>query len=274
MHPPFAADPLRRVTAVHAVPGVEEADDTGVRRTLRTPSGPAHVDVAWPEPGADTLTLTAAGPGAGDPAVETCVRGWLDLDVDPDAVGSALARFDDLAPLVRERPGLRILGSADPWETAASVVLGQQVSLAGARTLVGRLVTRLRDEPGLAPFPTARQVRDLGVAEVRDVVRMPRGRAQTLHDLAAAVCDGDVDLTASGLRDSMRAARIAGIGPWTTEYLALRLGDRDAAPTGDLVLRRALGGVTEARARAVVAPWSPLRAYGIFHVWTAASYSA
>ncbi|MFD1214884.1 3-methyladenine DNA glycosylase 2, partial [Arthrobacter sp. GCM10027362] len=101
-------------------------------------------------------------------------------------------------------------------------------------------------------------------------------RAQTVHALAAA-CAGGLRIDAGGDHADIRSRLLAvpGIGPWTVEYLALRaLHDPDAFPEGDLVLRRALGADSARRVRAAGRPWSPLRAYAVFHIWTHQSYLA
>ncbi len=138
-------------------------------------------------------------PDGGDlEAVVGRVRRWLDLDHDPGPVDAHLAADPILAPLVVARPGLRVVGSTDGWETAVTTVLGQQVSVAAARTFAGRLVAAVAGpDPGtdgaggLVSFPSpdggrrGRPRRSLGPA-----VGLTSARARTVHALATAVADG------------------------------------------------------------------------------------
>lgn len=175
------------------------------------------------------------------------VRRLFDLDADPDAVHRVLARDPLLAPLVRKRPGVRVPGAWDPFELAVRAIVGQQVSVAGARTLLGRIAAR----HGLAPAALAEA----------EIDGMPRRRAETIRTLARAVRDGEIVLG----RDDL--TRLPGIGPWTASYIAMRLGDPDAFPAGDLVLRRNAGIVSERELLARAERWRPFRAYAAMLLW-------
>jgi 3-methyladenine DNA glycosylase/8-oxoguanine DNA glycosylase len=202
------------------------------------------------------------------------VRDWLDLDADLDDVERGFADDPVLGPLVAARPGIRVTGNPDGFETAVMTVLGQQVSLAAARTFTGRLVAAY-GEPiagtGLTRFPRADRLAAADVDELRAAVGVTNSRARTIHALAEVVADGLViapDVDHADARRRLLA--VPGIGPWTVEYLAVRaLGDRDAWPAGDLVLRRVMGGLTTKQAEAAGAVWSPWRAYALFHLWAA-----
>jgi AraC family transcriptional regulator of adaptative response / DNA-3-methyladenine glycosylase II len=203
------------------------------------------------------------------------VRRWLDLDADPVTVGAALAQDPVLAPLVAQRPGQRVPTTVDPWETLVRAVVGQQVSVVGATTLLGRLVdAHGGDAPqGLRSFPTPDV---LAVIDPASIGGMPQSRARTLVAAAAAVASGEVDLASPDL-DAVESALLAlpGVGPWTAQYLRLRgLADPDAFPATDLVLRQsaqALGLPGDARALAAHAErWSPWRSYAAAHLWAAA----
>jgi DNA-3-methyladenine glycosylase II/AraC family transcriptional regulator of adaptative response / DNA-3-methyladenine glycosylase II len=155
-------------------------------------------------------------------------------------------------------------------------VLGQQVSLAAARTFGARLVAAYgAPGPGdLTSFPIPEALATVPVEELRATVGLTGARAATLHGLAAAAASG-LPLAAGTDPALFRASLLAlpGIGPWTADYLAVRvLGDRDAFTASDLVLRRALGGVSVAAADAASQAWRPYRAYALFHLWTATSY--
>jgi AraC family transcriptional regulator of adaptative response / DNA-3-methyladenine glycosylase II len=172
----------------------------------------------------------------------------FDLDADPRAIRKTFAKDALLAPLIRKRPGVRVPGAWDPFELAVRAIVGQQVSVAAARTILGRIAAA----HGFVPERLAEVAID----------GMPRRRAETIRLLArAVVADGGLpsDLTA-----------IPGIGPWTAQYVAMRLGDRDAFPAGDLILRRNAGNLTERELLRRADAWRPFRAYGAMLLWTTA----
>lgn len=277
---PLAASAMLASFAAHAVPGAEAvAEDVAsltpatYSRALRTPSGatvvslafsPGHVAVMTDPPVEDTSWLAAV------------VRRWLDLDAEPAAIDDALGTDPRLGPLVAARPGLRVIGYADPFEGAIMTVIGQQVSLAATRTFGARLVrafgTPVRD--GFSVYPTADELASLAPDDVRAAVGLTRARAATVVRLAAAFADG-LRLEPGPDAPSTRAALLAlpGIGQWTVDYLTVRaLGDRDGYVPGDLVLRRALGVTSAREALALAEPWRPYRAYALYHLWTNEAY--
>jgi AraC family transcriptional regulator of adaptative response / DNA-3-methyladenine glycosylase II len=172
-----------------------------------------------------------------------------------------------LGPLVAARPGLRSPGAADGAELAVRAVVGQQISVAGARTLLGRLAAAHGGpHAGSRLFPTSEQ---LAAIDPEDLP-MPRARARTLGALARALCDGELDLRPGADRERVRAGLLAipGIGPWTADYIALRaLGDTDVFLAADLGVRRALGRLG-ANAGAAER-WRPFRSYAMHHLWAA-----
>jgi AraC family transcriptional regulator, regulatory protein of adaptative response / DNA-3-methyladenine glycosylase II len=196
----------------------------------------------------------------------------LDLDADPHAVDEALANDPMLRASVERRPGIRVPGAVDGFELAARAVLGQQVSVAAARTLAGRLVERCGKPLTVArgalthAFPDAAAVADADL----DGLGLTGGRMRTLRALAHAVADDGLVIDPVADRDDVRRRLLAlpGIGPWTADYVAMRaLGDPDAFPATDLVLARALG--TDGAARAE--QWRPWRAYAAMHLWSTAT---
>jgi AraC family transcriptional regulator of adaptative response / DNA-3-methyladenine glycosylase II len=274
---PIAIQALFAFFATRAIAGVEETTATGAyRRTLRLPHGAAIAELA-PGDGCVRCSLQLADVRDLGVAVARCRR-LLDLDADPVAVASVLARDPLLAPLVDAQPGLRVPGSVDGTEIVVRAVLGQQISVAAARTHAARIVQRhgeaLASPDGTLThvFPSAGAVAEAG----DDVLAMPERRKQTLRTACAALRDGLVELDAGADRERTRRDLLAlpGIGPWTVEYVALRaLGDPDAFPASDLgVLHglRALGvdaGAREAERRSQA--WRPFRAYTVLHLWQA-----
>jgi AraC family transcriptional regulator of adaptative response / DNA-3-methyladenine glycosylase II len=250
------------------------------RRVLALPHGPglvaltpraAHVDC--------TLRLRDMRDLAA--AVQRCRR-LLDLDADPLAVVAALGDDELLGRLVHATPGLRVPGAVDGAELAVRAVLGQQVSVGGARTIAARLTLAHGEPlaetlPSCAPdpalthaFPTAAAL----AAVDPEQLPMPRARGRALVGLCAALAAGEIELDPGADRAATRAQLVAlpGIGPWTAEYVAMRaLGDPDAFPAGDLGLRHAFARLDQphdARAVAAVAErWRPWRAYAALHLW-------
>lgn len=276
---PYAVRPLLHALAAHAVPGLEHTDlDAGTHtRAISAPGGPGVLQVRFADDDAVGLRLRLTDPDDA-PAVATSVRRWLDLDADPAPVDVALGADPVLASLVAARPGLRILGALDGFEAAMLAVLGQQVSLAAARTFGGRLVAAYGG-PGLdghRRFPTAERVATVPAAELQAAIGITSARARTLLALSGAVAGG-LRIAAEVDHGRLRRALLAlpGVGPWTVDCLAVRvLGDRDAFAPSDLVLRRALRVTTAAQADALSQRWRPFRAYALFHLWTSAAYTA
>jgi AraC family transcriptional regulator of adaptative response / DNA-3-methyladenine glycosylase II len=203
------------------------------------------------------------------------VRRWLDLDADPGTIDDALAADPALAPLVAGRPGLRVPTTVDPWETVVRAVVGQQVSVAGARTILGRIVAAFGTpvSGGFTAFPSSTRMADVDPGDIA-ALGMPGARARTVQAVAAAVADGRVDLR-SGDPDTVGAALLAvpGVGPWTVGYVRLRaLADPDSFPATDLGLRHAardLGLAPDSRGLdARAATWRPWRSYAAQHLWT------
>jgi AraC family transcriptional regulator of adaptative response / DNA-3-methyladenine glycosylase II len=276
---PFAWDALLAFLAARAVPGVEEAVGGSFRRSLRLPHGPAVVELS-DDGDAVRATLALADPRDLGPAVARCRR-LLDLDADPVAVAEALGGDPLLGALVRAVPGRRSPGTVDGPELAIRAVLGQGVSVAAARSLVGQLVaahgTPLPAAHGGVThlFPAAADLAaaDLAAADLA-ALPVPAARRAAVGRVAAAVADGVLDLAAGADRGDAvrRLLGIRGVGPWTAAYVAMRaLGDPDAFPPGDAALRRAitaLGGPSDAGGIAELAPrWRPWRAYAVHHLW-------
>jgi AraC family transcriptional regulator, regulatory protein of adaptative response / DNA-3-methyladenine glycosylase II len=270
---PFDAASLLGFLLPRAVRGVETCRESTYARTLRLPHGHGTVEL---EPKSDRvlcrLTLTDLRDLAS--AVERCRR-LLDLDADPVAIDDQLSTDPLLAPLLSKRPGLRVPGHVDGFEAAVRAVVGQQISVAGARTILGRLVDRYGDRvcdgaelTHLFPTPSAIAAAD------SDALPMPRSRGRALVALAAAVQSGDVVLDRSADRASVRESLLAltGIGPWTADYIALRaLGDPDVFLAGDLGVKQGLSALgATGNPVEIAAAWRPWRSYALMHVWNTA----
>jgi AraC family transcriptional regulator of adaptative response / DNA-3-methyladenine glycosylase II len=275
--PPFDGAGVLRWLAARAVPGIEESGDGAYRRTLRLPGGPGVVE-AVPRDDHVRATLHVEREADLDAAVAACRR-LLDLDADPRAHRDVLAADPALAPLVAATPGMRAPGTVDPAESAVRAVLGQQVSLAAARTLARRLVEAcgapLAEPAGPLThvFPAPAAIADERVLEA---IGMPGARQRTLHALCSSLAAGELVLDEradpAGVREDLLA--IPGIGPWTADYIALRaLGDADAFPAGDLGLRRsarALGLPDDTVGlEAYSERWRPWRPYAAHYLWAA-----
>jgi AraC family transcriptional regulator of adaptative response / DNA-3-methyladenine glycosylase II len=257
-----------------AIPGIEAVRDGTYHRSLRLPHGGGVVALSDGE-GHVAATLWVDDPADLDAAQEHCRR-LLDLDTDPQAILATLAGDGLIGPLVAATPGRRVPGHVDGTELAVRAVLGQQVSVAGAATLAGRLVAQY-GEPLACPragvthlFPSATR---LAGADPQQLP-MPRSRGQALVALAAALAGGQVSLSGDMAPGEVRAQLLAlpGIGPWTAGYIAMRvLGDRDVFLPTDLGVRRALRalGADErpAGAEALAERWRPYRAYAMLHLW-------
>jgi AraC family transcriptional regulator of adaptative response / DNA-3-methyladenine glycosylase II len=275
--PPFAADTLLSFLGARAVPGVEEVHDGTYRRGVRA-AGVVAVIAMTPRPLERAVTVEAA---AGDvldlEGLEQRARRAFDLDVDPHVIDAALARDADLASLVRRTPGMRVPGTFDAFELVVRAIFGQQVSVPGARTSLGRFAARFGtplDPPSgtiTRLFPRAEQVAEIGPA----ALDMPRGRAEAIRRVAELVAAGQLDLSGETPLETLRSlGEVRGIGPWTLAYVAMRaLRDPDAFLAGDLGVRkgfRSLGlpsGEREILDRAE--RWRPWRAYAVMHLWHA-----
>lgn len=288
---PFAAESLRAFLVAHAIPGRDEvAGDGSTSHAIDVPGGTAVAQIDWNDvPRVSQQLATGVGtvgvpvsltlPSLADtmPAIQV-VRKLLDLDADPGQIEEAFAGDAVLDDVLRRRPGLRLPGARHPQEFALGTVLGQQVSLAAARTLQGRLAAGFESAVpvvgGAAPrflaAPDPALVATLSVEDLREKLGLTRARAATLSLLATALADG-LDIGPGADRDRARAEllKLRGIGPWTVELVAMRaLGDPDAYPSGDLILRRVLGVTSDREAISLAQPWRPYRGYATQYLWS------
>jgi AraC family transcriptional regulator, regulatory protein of adaptative response / DNA-3-methyladenine glycosylase II len=275
--PPLEVPALLGFLHRRAVAGIEEVSDGRVRRVLALPNSTALAELE-PIAGSNQVQLRLRLDDLRDLGlgVQRC-RQLLDLDAEPAAVGDVLGADPVLAPLVAERPGMRVPGSVDGFEMAVRAIIGQRISVAGASTLTGRLVATY-GEPLAVPdgaltrrFPSAERLADADL----DRIGVTRTRVAALRALARAVVKGDVELHhgADRARTIQALLDLPGVGPWTVSYVAMRaLGDPDAFPATDLGLRHALQArglpTSPAGITAHAERWRPWRAYAILHLWT------
>jgi AraC family transcriptional regulator, regulatory protein of adaptative response / DNA-3-methyladenine glycosylase II len=281
---PFAGRALLDFLAYHLVPGVEVAGHDGrgagwYARTLDLPHGPGTVRLEIDDaddPGRTAfvtaeLELTDLRDTAA--AVERSRR-LLDADCDPLAVADHFAGDPVVGPLARRAPGLRLPGQVDGPETAIRTVIGQQVSVTGARKVTGRIVEAHgrpveTSIPGLTHlFPTSAALAEADP----ETLPMPRARGRALVGLARALAAGDVALDRGTDRDEVRArlVELPGIGPWTADYVAMRaLAHPDVFLPTDIGVRNALRGLGHepADVLARTEDWRPWRSYALMHLW-------
>ncbi|HEY3051091.1 MAG TPA: AlkA N-terminal domain-containing protein [Gaiellaceae bacterium] len=262
--------------AARAIPGVEAVAGDSYRRTIVVRGNPGVLELS---PGGDDHLLLRAHLPHWDELVHVVHRarriGSLDFDLSEPAV--RLADDPTIGPLLEARPGLRPPGTWDPFETGVRAIIGQQVTLAGANTIAGRLVARLGIKvPGLEPlglthtFPSAAVLARGNL----DGLGLTPARATAIRLFARAVVEDAVVLDGSVGLDRLVSSITAldGLGPWTANYLALRLGEPDACPTSDLALRRALPRRAPRTAAALgdlAERWRPWRALAATHLWIA-----
>ncbi|OXE35448.1 MAG: 3-methyladenine DNA glycosylase 2 [Phenylobacterium zucineum] len=277
--PPYDWEAMLAFLTLRAIPHVERVADGAYVRTLAVGGDIGVVRVAK-GPGNDLLVTLWFAKVQVWPAVIAKIRRVFDLAADPDLIGRHLSEDPDLAPLVARRPGLRAPGAWDGFELAVRAVLGQQITVAGARNLAGRLAEAYGQPVDLAAAKTQGLTRLFPSAQALsvldpEVLPMPRARGRGLIALAGLAAE-DPDLF--GPRGSLdeavdRLVALPGIGPWTAQYIAMRaLREPDAFPNGDLGLMRALQDAEGRRptANQLIAraePWRPWRAYAASHLW-------
>jgi AraC family transcriptional regulator of adaptative response / DNA-3-methyladenine glycosylase II len=274
--PPYDFAHLLWFLEKRVIPGVEIVDGTNYRRSFVAAGSPGWLSVS-PIDGESALALRVhhAKPSALGEIVAR-VRRMFDVDADPLAINAHLRRDELLKPLVKRWPGQRLPNAWDGFELGVRAILGQQVSVAAARTLAARIAAK-HGTPyaegaavGLsALFPTPEILAEAPL----EAIGIMRARADAIRTLARAVVDGRVhfrpEQTLAAFEDSLVA--LPGIGPWTAHYVAMRaLGQPDAFPAADLILRRAAGRGETLSTRATEAmseAWRPWRAYAVMLHW-------
>jgi AraC family transcriptional regulator of adaptative response / DNA-3-methyladenine glycosylase II len=276
---PFSGQALLDFLAHHLVPGVEVTGPGWYARTLDLPHAPGTVRLDMADAVEEGQTAFVAATFALQDLRDTSAaveraRRLVDADCDPLAVADHFHGDPVIGPLARRHPGLRVPGQVDGDETAICAVIGQQVSVAGACTVTGRLVAKhgrevTTDIPGLTHlFPRAETLAGLDPT----ALPMPRARGRALIGLASALAVGDIALDRGPDRDDVRRALLAlpGIGPWTADYVALRaLAHPDVFLPTDIGVRNALVGLGHDPVAALAhsETWRPWRSYALMHLW-------
>ena len=266
--PPYDWPAMRAFLGARAIAGVEMLDDFCYRRTVRvTAEGKDHfgwveIGLSPKKSGAACRCLFIARPGASSIACDVSRRSWICPAIRPKWQSV-------LGELAQRRPGMRVPGAFDGFEIAVRAIVGQQVTVAAARTIAGRFAAALGD-PIETPFETLTTV-----FPTRHVWRlsrdsMPLARARTVIALARAVADGDLILTPHADLDATleRLRRLPGVGEWTAQYIAMRaLAWPDAFPHTDLGVMKALKEKSARRVLEAGKAWRPWRAYAVMQLW-------
>ncbi len=265
---PFDWESLLAFMRLRATPGVETVTERVYTRTITDGTGPQTLSVAYDSDSA-MLQIAYSGNGRARSVVESRARQIFKPEVSTLPIETFLGRDKWLAGFVARQPGLRVPGGWCAFEIAVRAVLGQQISVPAATTLMGRLVrlagTRLSETDWLFPAPESvlqSRLSGLGV---------PASRLETVKSLAGFFSEhGDDCLTLADVKARLLA--IKGIGRWTAGYILMRTGDsHDHWPEGDLVLRKALSRkktmITTAGLEKVFSQWSPYRSFATIHLW-------
>ena len=283
--PPIAWDRLVAFIGARAARGVEYVVDGHYARTVRIGKYTGVIRVAPPVRDdatggvAETVSLEASA--SLEPVLTPLiarVRHLFDLDADTNVIEAHLTATQSIR-VGDDTRGLRVPGAYDGFELAVRAIVGQQVTVKGASTLMTRLAIsfgeaiHIDDALLTHVTPEPRHIAGASVAEIR-AIGVPAARAASLLALATACARGELTIEpTSDVPELMRKLRaVPGIGPWTAEYVAMRATHwSDAFPVGDLALRRAAGNVSAAELLRTSEQWRPWRAYAAMHLWAGAA---
>ncbi len=278
----FSFDEMLRFAAARAVPGIETVDATTYRRTITTCGHPGMIEVS--DAGDRKHLLVLAHLPTYNALIDDVARVRRIFGLDLPAANRIPALADDklLGPLIAERTGLRLAGAWDRFETAVRIIVSQQISLRGARTILGRMVEAFGSPfPGLAAlglthtFPTAERLASVSEARLAEL-GMPPARAATIRSFARAYASERISLEPSTSLDALteQLEALPGIGAWTAQCIAMRAsGHIDAFPASDLGLRksaaRLLGreNVSATELEELAEAWRPYRGLAAMHLW-------
>jgi AraC family transcriptional regulator of adaptative response / DNA-3-methyladenine glycosylase II len=272
--PPFDWESLLDFLRARQTKGVEHVTEDAYLRTVSLGACQGWIEVRN-DPSRRCLLVTlshALTPVL--PALLGRLRNLFDLAARPDVIGTALQRHDALCKSVAARPGLRVPGAFDGFELAVRAILGQQVSVKAATTLSGRLAEKF-GAPVTTPHPELTRLaptsKRLGGARERDIASLGvlATRATSIITLAR-IMEADLALEPGADPEATmaRLVEVPGVGPWTASYIAMRaLRWTDAFPSGDVVIRKRLGGVSASEADRMSEQWRPWRSYATMHLW-------
>lgn len=268
---PFDFAGVLSFLAMRAIPGVETASDGEYRRTILVEGEPGRISVSNDE--SQKVLLCKIEVDNSRPLIHIVekVRRLFDLDAVPQDIQCQLQKDKSLAKLVKQNPGQRLPGSWDGFEIAVRAIVGQQISVKGATTVMGGIAEKYGDqtEYGIV-FPGPAVIADMD----HGALPMPGNRARAIKLMARAVLDGELELGVTNDTAQLveQLVAIKGIGPWTAQYVAMRaLNDPDAFLHSDLVLlrvaRKMLGIDGERQLLMRAERWRPWRAYAGMHLW-------
>ena len=273
--PPYNWKILLAYLAARATPGVELVEDNKYCRTISLNGTSGYLEVRFrPESDELVLQLHFADSRCLFRIVER-VREMFDLTADWAVIGATLRRDPMLCALIDQNPGLRVAGCWDGFELSTRAVLGQQVSVAAATTLAGRMASKFGRAVQFGDrltrlFPTPEALAGADLASIG----LPKSRAATIRALARAICAGEISF--DPIRDPQLVIKqlleVRGIGKWTAQYVAMRaLREPNAFPSEDLGLMRGMGFDKPADVERRSQAWRPWRAYGAMYVWSMGS---
>jgi AraC family transcriptional regulator of adaptative response / DNA-3-methyladenine glycosylase II len=277
--PPLSWPWLLKFLAGRAIPGVEVVEDNRYWRAIQIGQNKGQskgwINVERVESANALRVEVSLSLVRHLPSLLARVKNLFDLDAHPQLIEARLGEDERLCKMAPWHAGLRLPGAFDGFEMAMRAVLGQQISVAAARTIAGR-ITEVFAEPVETPISRLNRVSvsaaKLSQAGVADLVRLglTGKRAECLIELARAIAEGEVKLEPGGDAEATieRLKQLPGIGDWTAHYIAMRaLRWPDAFPHSDLGLRKALGETSSKRILEIAENWRPWRAYALMHLW-------
>jgi AraC family transcriptional regulator of adaptative response / DNA-3-methyladenine glycosylase II len=275
---PFLWEPLKRALLAHMIPGLENinTEHETLERMVRTEHGHAKLTLSLKKP-IDTIDAAVNVIAMEDiDEVISVIKRIFDLDCNPAAISEKFIDDPLLGSLVKARPGLRICGMFDPFELLINTIIGQQISIAAARTLSTRLVHAYGQRiDNLYVFPTPKTIIEADPLEIYEKTKLNHKKIATIRAVSQLIVGGlDLSNIANHKATKEKLLSVKGIGPWTVEYLALRgFGDPDGFPADDLIVKRALGVGTSKAAEKMAEAWRPYRGYATMHIWTKGTYA-
>jgi AraC family transcriptional regulator of adaptative response / DNA-3-methyladenine glycosylase II len=268
--PPYDWAAVMAFLAARATPGVERVDADCYRRTIAIEGDIGTIAVSPADDGEALMLEVNISDSRRLLAIVERVRQMFDVAADPALIAGQLSGDALLRDGLAAHPGIRTPGAWDPFELTVRAILGQQISVAAATTIAGRVAARwgtpVNHADGLTHlFPTAAQLLNAPLEEAGIIA----ARAATLRAVAKAVSDNTLIFDGVSTAQALRAIR--GIGDWTTQYVMMRaLNEPDAFLSGDLVLKRMAGGCTAQALERRSEAWRPWRAYAVMLLWQSA----